>query len=711
MLGIHFHLDASKANPATQSLTLPHATPTRKPGTIPVTKVPDRPAVRDPKGSPTSFTEAVKDPKDPFPTLPPPQEEGSHLSQTEVHARNGTSKTTPSQPTKTGATGGATTTTGASPVSPTPSRSSPTPSEARASRDAATEQLPLQRHSFSLFMKARQSALLGPLVDPFDEAQANFVQGAEEAAERLGVRADKSTLPGDKDPQFCDDALGQVNAYMRHMALRRAHLAAMEEAHRHSSAIALQAVSDRLRNMTAIFKDQQDKLKRYDLALKAEKQKTKESQAQTERLKSLMSEQAKDLKRAKANSSSLSNTIVDKNSKLKLWQRSFRNLQMEVADLHSDRLERARTDPESMSTARPIRMNPYPPPQPTTDEEDDGDDNGETVPVLTPSQVQAIEQSRGLTLSSTPERSTTESRATISTANVPQVSQTTWGSEAVVETHDSRLAALEQRLASWMSGAPPPPPPPLPPPRFQYRPRYWAPPSLIPAPTPRPTMSTPREQLLSGSIWDGVDSSARILPSNLPVGTIIRPVVSRIPSATPAKPVPSLQLRADDSWIQPSSTAIQPAGRDSTPPLDLSTGDGTVLQEQEEDMDFEILSTEHCFADNIAIEVESSLSTATRHTSETGETSDTLLYLTPTQSDAEVVLSDTPDAPMVTVEDKPSSPPHAQPDKTDGDGGAGPPPPQPTKTEDEGEPAPPPIQSDKTEGEGEAVPPPEPPDG
>ena len=42
------------------------------------------------------------------------------------------------------------------------------------------------QHSFELFLKARQTSTLGPIIDPFDEAQKNFVRETEEAAERLG---------------------------------------------------------------------------------------------------------------------------------------------------------------------------------------------------------------------------------------------------------------------------------------------------------------------------------------------------------------------------------------------------------------------------------------------------------------------------------------------------------------------------------------------
>ena len=59
---------------------------------------------------------------------------------------------------------------------------------------------------------------MGPIIDPFDEAHRNFVRETEEAAERLRVRATESTHPGDKDHQFCGDALGYVTAYNRHVA-------------------------------------------------------------------------------------------------------------------------------------------------------------------------------------------------------------------------------------------------------------------------------------------------------------------------------------------------------------------------------------------------------------------------------------------------------------------------------------------------------------
>ena len=124
------------------------------------------------------------------------------------------------------------------------------------------------------------------------------------------------------------------------------------------------------------------------MALKAERRKTNEANSQTERLKSLLNDQTKDLKRAKANSTALTNTIVNKNMKLKKWQRSYKLLEQEVADLHSERLERASEDPERMAdTDVVIRVHPHEPPQPTTEEEDDEEDLGQTIPPLTESQM------------------------------------------------------------------------------------------------------------------------------------------------------------------------------------------------------------------------------------------------------------------------------------------------------------------------------------
>ena len=434
----NFQLPASKANPATQSLTLPQTTPTRQPGTIPITQAADRPAVK-PAGSPTSFSEAVTDPTEPYPSLAPPQEPEKHLSQTPVYHRDSTPRqVTQSQPQKTETSDGAKATKGESRVSPTPSSSQTTQSKPRGSKRVDTEELPLSHHSFELFMKARQQVTMAHIVDPYDVAHDNFVRETEEAAERLRVRATGSTHPGDKDSQFCDDALGYVTAYNRHVAERRSALSAMEEAHRHSSILALQAVSSRFKNMVAIFKKQQEQLKKYELVLKAERQRTKEANAQTERLKSLHLEQTKELKRAKANSSSLSNTVVSKNLSLRNGNVAYRLLEQEVADLHSDRFERGSLDPERMADATPIRVHPHEPPQPTTEEEDDEEDLGEEIPLLTESQLFAIEQSRGLISREAAERSNRQARATTSTADVSQVSPTPWGSEAAVEVSSAQ---------------------------------------------------------------------------------------------------------------------------------------------------------------------------------------------------------------------------------------------------------------------------------
>ena len=143
MLGIP-SICISKANPATQSLILPHSEPTHPPGTIPVVQVPDRPAVRSSSGSPTSFAEAVTDPTEPFPTLDLPQEQGKHLSQTPVYRRDPTPrKVTQSQSAKNEASGGGARPKGESQVSATPGSSQTTRSETRASTRDPLEQFPV----------------------------------------------------------------------------------------------------------------------------------------------------------------------------------------------------------------------------------------------------------------------------------------------------------------------------------------------------------------------------------------------------------------------------------------------------------------------------------------------------------------------------------------------------------------------------------------
>ena len=211
-------------------------------------------------------------------------------------------------------------------------------------------------------MKARLTSTSGGKTDSFSEAHGWLARETEETAEWLSARATESTEPGDKDLQFCDDALGLMTAHSRHMADRRASLTSMEGAYRHGSNLAIQAISNRFKNMVAIFKKQKEQLDKYEKVLKAERRKTSEANSQTERLKSLLAEQAKDLKRAKASSTSLSNTIVNKNQKLKKWQHSYKLLELEVADLHSERLERASEDPERMAEADVIRVHPHEPP-------------------------------------------------------------------------------------------------------------------------------------------------------------------------------------------------------------------------------------------------------------------------------------------------------------------------------------------------------------
>ena len=608
------------------------------------------------------------------------------MSQTPVHSRDVTPRpVTQPQPQKTGTSDGAKATKGESRVSPTPSSSQTTQSNPRGSKRVATEELPLSHHSMQLFISARQEVTMAHNIDPYDVAHDNFVRETGEAAERLRVRATGSTHPGDKDSQFVDDALGYVTAYNRHVAERRASLSAMEDAHRRSSILALQAVSSRFANMVAIFKKQQESLKKYELVLNAERQKTKEAKAQTERLKSLHLEQTKDLKRAKANSSSLANTVVSKNLKLKKWQRSYRLLEQEVADLHAERLARGDVDPERMALAPPIRVHPHAPPQPTTDEEDNEEDFGETIPLLTASQILSIDQSHGLISSEASERSTRQAIATTSTADVSQVSPTPWGSEAPVEVSSAdRMKAMEDKLAALMAGsAIPPPPPPMPPMQPPYGAGY-IPMRFVSPPLSDPAMSP---EFLQGSIWDIARRTDRILPSQLPAGTVIRPVTSSPRTATIVRPVPTLQLKPDGSWIgrdpTKSQTMRQPSGETESvvnPALDLSKSGEDALLEQVEAMEIEVPEAEIIVSDDgTSVEAASTVSTATQHTAGTEDVSDTTLITSPTQSDVEVVLGDPAEPPTVILDEEPASPP--------------------------------PIQPTKTEGEGEVLPPPEPPDG
>ena len=126
-------------------------------------------------------------------------------------------------------------------------------------------------HGFTLFLKARQTSTAGGFTDPLSEAHGWLARETEETADRLSARATETTEPGDKDLQFCDDALGLVIAHNRHLSDRRSSLDSMEEAYRHRSALAIQSVSDRFRNMVAIFRQQKEQLEKYELVLKAER--------------------------------------------------------------------------------------------------------------------------------------------------------------------------------------------------------------------------------------------------------------------------------------------------------------------------------------------------------------------------------------------------------------------------------------------------------
>ena len=319
-----------------------------------------------------------------------------------------------------------------------------------------------------------------------------------------------------------------------------------------------------------------------------------------------------------------------------------------------------------------------------TDEEDDDEDLGEPIPLLTDSQMFAIDQSRGLIAREASEHSSREARATTSTANISQVSLTTWGSEAVAESSDSRIKALEEKYAALLAGVLIPPPPPLPPLQPPYGARYTTPIRFMSPPTVRPVTSSPRPEFLQGSIWDTEGGTDRILPSQLPVGTVIRPAASRLPTATVTRPVPTLQLKPDDSWILRQSQNAPPPGQssgktgsDTTPPLDLSKGDDDVVQEPAEAMEVDVLESEINVSDEgTTIEVASTVSTATHHTAETGDVSDTTLVTTPTQSDVEVVPEEPPDPPTVILDEESSSPPPVQPVQTEGEGET-PPPPEP----------------------------------
>ena len=287
----------------------------------------------------------------------------------------------------------------------------------------------------------------------------------------------------------------------------------------------------------------------------------------------------------------------------------------------------------------------------------------------------AIEQSRGLIGREAFERSTRQATATATSAYVPPVSHAQWGSEAVVvpqPTSDSdRLKALEDRMAAMTAMAGIPPPPPLPPPRQSLI--RQQPPRMLSPPVSLPVTSSPTPEFLQGGFWGVEEGTTRILPSQLPVGTIVRPAVTSPPTATASRPVPTLQLRADDSWI--NTGLAEGVARTA---LDLSRGDDDGTQEPVEDMDTGVPETETISSDDgTTIDVASTLSTATRHTAETEDVSDSTLITSPTQSDVEVVPVEPPDPPTVTLDVEPASPPPPQPAETERTEDEAPPPPEP----------------------------------
>ena len=189
---------------------------------------------------------------------------------------------------------------------------------------------------------------------------------------------------------------------------------------------------------------------------------------------------------------------------------------------------------------------------------------------------------------------------------------------------------------------------------------------------------------MQGSIWDVAGRTDRVLPSQLPAGTVIRPVTSSPRTATVVRPVPTLQLRPDGSWIgrdptkfQPMEQPSGPTGSSTSPPLDLSKSGEDALLEQVEAMEIEVPEAEIIVSDDgTSVEVASTVSTATQHTAGTGDVSDTTLVTSPTQSDVEVVLGDTAEPPTVTLVERPASPLLFQPPETEREGEV-PPPPEP----------------------------------
>ena len=159
----------------------------------------------------------------------------------------------------------------------------------------------------------------------------------------------------------------------------------------------------------------------------------------------------------------------------------------------------------------------------------------------------------------------------------------------------------------------------------------------------------------------------------MPVGTVVRPASTNPYIDAVARPVPTLQYRADTSWITSAPTESV-----DTTPLDLSRGDDDGTQEPVEDMDTGVPETEVISSDDgTTIEVASTLSTATQHTAGTDDVSDTSLLTTPTQSEVEVVPGDPPDPPTVTGDGEPAASPPIQPVQTEGTEDEAPPPPEP----------------------------------
>ena len=461
-----FALDSTSANLAKRPITQAGKESGHTPGTIKVTHVvPDKAKEAQATASKdTSYAGVTEKPADPFPGLPTLVAKDTHIANTplptlrqavraqqaEVLAAasatagsgpTGAAATVPASPAKATTTG-----TKATPVRATPAPTTPGPRPPQRVIPTDLDAALFLAYSATSYEHARRSAgtPLGAQ-DKVDSVHGDLYHAMVQAGEAMQARVVDSAEPSHEDKDQFDAGIGLFVTSARHYRERRTLLHSMEESYERGSSVFLHGVRNRLANMSYLYGQQQKEVKSLQDQLTATRRQLDQAQNTTKRLQELSKQRANDLSVAKAEHKARLTALVSKTQQVSEWKQCYRHLQMEVKDLCEQHEKLHSQNPDIEWHKLPfVRVSSAKPPW-SDSEEAEEDSSGETIPMLTQEQMDAIEISRNLdrdrqTMPSQPE-------VLVQMATAVPVSSATPGSQSGLnERVVQELLALTTRM-------------------------------------------------------------------------------------------------------------------------------------------------------------------------------------------------------------------------------------------------------------------------